>query len=81
LAADKSEVVPYNRDIADHRRKYGDGMLRKAEEHLANQRQCEAGTLARFETARKQRQEEKERQEALEVRTSLSEIWQLSNLQ
>jgi len=56
-------------------------MLRKAEEQLANQRQCEAETLARFETARKQRQEEKERQEALEVRISLSEIWQLSNLQ
>ncbi|KAF8971112.1 RNA polymerase II-associated protein [Flammula alnicola] len=66
LAADKSAVVPYDRDIADHRRKYGDGMLRKAEEHLANQRQFEADAQSRLEAARQKRQEEKERQEALE---------------
>ena len=42
-------------------------MLRKAEEHLANQRQYEADNQARLETARRKRQEERERQEALEV--------------
>jgi RNA polymerase-associated protein CTR9 len=67
LAGDKSAVVPYDRDIADNRRKYGDTMLRKAEEHLANQRQYEADNQARLETARRKRQEERERQEALEV--------------
>jgi len=67
LAADKSSVVPYDRDIADNRRKYGDGMLRKAEEHLANQRQFEHETQSRLEAARQRRQEDQERREALEV--------------
>jgi RNA polymerase-associated protein CTR9 len=66
LAADKSQAVPYDRDIADNRRKYGDGMLRKAEEHLANQRQYEAETQARLEAARKRRREDKERLETIE---------------
>ncbi|KAF8813945.1 RNA polymerase II-associated protein [Phlegmacium glaucopus] len=66
LAGDKSAVVPYDRDIADNRRKYGDTMLRKAEEHLTNQRQFEAENQARLETARRKRQEERERHEALE---------------
>jgi len=74
LAADKSQAVPYDRDIADNRRKYGDGMLRKAEEHLANQRKYEAETLARLESARQRRREDKERQEAIEVRTCLPSI-------
>lgn len=60
-------MVPYSREIADQRRKYGDNMLRKGDEHLAAQRQFEAEALGRIETARKKRQEEKERQEALEV--------------
>ncbi|KAF4620607.1 hypothetical protein D9613_000259 [Agrocybe pediades] len=66
LAADKSAIVPYDRDIADNRRKYGDGLLRKAEEHLTNQRQHEKETQERLELARQKRQEEKERQDALE---------------
>ncbi|KAF5322225.1 hypothetical protein D9619_001333 [Psilocybe cf. subviscida] len=63
LAADKAPAVPYDRDIADQRRKYGDGMLRKAEEHLANQRAHEAETLSKQEAARYKRQQEKLRQE------------------
>ncbi|PPQ83611.1 hypothetical protein CVT25_006296 [Psilocybe cyanescens] len=66
LAADKSASVTYDRDIADNRRKYGDGLLRKAEEHLKNQRQYEAETQSRLEAARQRRQEEKERHDALE---------------
>ena len=42
-------------------------MLRKAEEHFTNQRQHEAENLARLETARRIRQEERDRQNALEV--------------
>ena len=42
-------------------------MLRKAEEHFTNQRQHEAENLARLETARRIRQEERDRQKALEV--------------
>ncbi|TFY82402.1 hypothetical protein EWM64_g1614 [Hericium alpestre] len=66
LAADSSSALPYNRDIADQRRKYGDTMLRKSEEHLNTQRQYEDEQHARLETARLKRQEERQRQEALE---------------
>ncbi|KAF8629881.1 hypothetical protein AX15_003240 [Amanita polypyramis BW_CC] len=66
LASDQSPIVPYNRDIADQRRKYGDSMLRKGDEHITVQQQHEAETHAKLEAARRKRQEEKERQEALE---------------
>ena len=46
-------------------------MLRKAEEHLTNQRQHEAENMARLEAARRKRQEERDRQEALEVSSNL----------
>ncbi|KAF5380573.1 hypothetical protein D9615_004659 [Tricholomella constricta] len=66
LASDKSPMVPYNRDIADQRRKYGDNMLRKGDEHLAAQRQFEDEAQAKVEVARRKRQEEKDRQEEQE---------------
>ncbi|KAH8107706.1 hypothetical protein BXZ70DRAFT_1013744 [Cristinia sonorae] len=66
LAADKSPVVPYNKDLADQRRKYGDSVLRRCDEHLAAQKQFEAEAKARVDAARQRRQEEKERVEALE---------------
>ncbi|KAI0044199.1 RNA polymerase II-associated protein [Auriscalpium vulgare] len=66
LAADPSTSLPYNRDIADQRKKYGDSMLRRAEEHLVAQRQHEGEQHARLEAARQKRLEEKQRQEALE---------------
>jgi len=68
LASDKAPAVPYSRDLADQRRKYGDSMLRRADEHLATQRQHEAELLAKLEAARRKRNEEKERQEAIEVK-------------
>ncbi|EPQ57686.1 hypothetical protein GLOTRDRAFT_127515 [Gloeophyllum trabeum ATCC 11539] len=66
LASDPSPVVPYSKDIADQRKKYGDSMLRRADEQLAQQRQHEAETQARLTAARQKRQEERERQERLE---------------
>jgi RNA polymerase-associated protein CTR9 len=68
LANDKSHGLPYNRDIADQRRKYGDIMLRKADEHLVAQRKYEAEQLARIEAGRRKREDEKRRQEEEEVR-------------
>jgi RNA polymerase-associated protein CTR9 len=64
-------MVPYNRDIADQRRKYGDNMLRKGDEHLAAQKQHEAEVQARLDAARRKRQEEKERLEEQEVSLTL----------
>jgi RNA polymerase-associated protein CTR9 len=67
LASDKSTMVPYSREIADQRRKYGDNMLRKSEEHLATQEKYESEVQAKLDLARQKRQEERERQGALEV--------------
>ncbi|KAF8637305.1 hypothetical protein AX16_010835 [Volvariella volvacea WC 439] len=66
LAADPSSMVPYSKDIADQRRKYGESLLRKSEEQLSSQLAHEAETQARMDAARKKRQEEKERLEAQE---------------
>lgn len=72
LAADTSPFLPYSVELADQRRKYGESMLRRADEHLTAQREFEAEAQARLEAARQKRQEEKQRQEALEVRHSSS---------
>ena len=68
LAADPANAVPYDRDLAEERKKYADSMLRRAEEHLSAQRQYEAEQAARLEGARQKRAAERERIEALEVR-------------
>lgn len=68
LAADPSSVVPYSRDIADQRRKYGESMLRRGDEHLATQKEFEIEAQAKLDAARQRRQMEKEKLETLEVR-------------
>jgi RNA polymerase-associated protein CTR9 len=67
LAADKASVIPYPREIADQRRKYGESLLRKAPEHVATQQQHEDEQQARLTAARQKRQEDKNRQQQLEV--------------
>ncbi|KAL0578531.1 protein required for normal CLN1 and CLN2 G1 cyclin expression [Marasmius crinis-equi] len=66
LALDPASVVPYSRDIADQRRKYGDNMLKKGDDQMAAQRNHEQETQARLDAARAKRQEEREKQEAAE---------------
>ncbi|KDQ14109.1 hypothetical protein BOTBODRAFT_32898 [Botryobasidium botryosum FD-172 SS1] len=66
LAADTSGLLPYNTDIANERRKYGDTMLRKSTDQLAAQEKYETENRARLEVARKARQEEKERLDAIQ---------------
>ncbi|CAE6443591.1 unnamed protein product [Rhizoctonia solani] len=61
LYADPSPNTPYNRDVADQRRKYGDSMLRKAPEQLSVQQAHEAEINARRDAAKLKRQEETER--------------------
>ena len=72
LAADPASAVPYDRDLAEERKKYADSMLRRAEEHLSAQRQYEAEQAARLEGARQKRAAERERIETLEVRRPFS---------
>ncbi|EGO00400.1 hypothetical protein SERLA73DRAFT_122419 [Serpula lacrymans var. lacrymans S7.3] len=67
LAADPAPVVPYSREMADHRRKYGESMLRRGDEHLSAQKHFEAEAHAKLEAARQKRLEEKRRQEATEL--------------
>lgn len=74
LATDPASAVPYDRDLAEERKKYADSMLRRAEEHLSAQRQHEAEQAARVEGARQRRAAERERVEALEVRSFLAVI-------
>ena len=72
LAADPANAVPYDRDLAEERKKYADSMLRRSEEHMSAQRQYEAEQAARLEGARQKRAAERERIEALEVRPFLN---------
>lgn len=69
-------MVPYDRDLADERRKYGEGMLRKGDEHLATQRQYETEVQAKLGAARQKRQEEKDRLKLEEVRIVFCIFWQ-----
>ncbi|KAH8118914.1 TPR-like protein [Phellopilus nigrolimitatus] len=66
LAADNSPNIPYSRDIADQRKKYGDSLMRRGDEHLAEQEQYEAAQEARLAEARQKRQDEKARAGAAE---------------
>ncbi|KAH9929574.1 RNA polymerase II-associated protein [Epithele typhae] len=66
LAADPAPVVPYNRELADQRRKYGESMLRRCEGELTTQRQYEEEAQKKIEAARQRRQEERERVDAAE---------------
>ncbi|KAH9170927.1 RNA polymerase II-associated protein [Lactarius sanguifluus] len=66
LASDPASAVPYDRDLAEERKKYADSMLRRAEEHLSAQRQHEGEQAARMEGARQRRAAERERVETLE---------------
>ena len=75
LADDKSPSLTYNRDMADQRRKYGEGMLRKSAEHLAAQEKHEADMKARLENARQQRADEKHRQDEIEVSPSITSFF------
>ena len=71
LAADKSSAVPYSREIADQRRKYGESILRRADEQLAQQEQHEAAQEARLAGARQKRLDEKRKAaEAAEARAA-----------
>jgi len=69
LVADPASAVPYDRDLAEERKKYADSMVRRAEEHLSAQRQHEAEQVARLEGARQKCATGRERVEALEVRS------------
>jgi len=66
LASAPAAMLPYSRELADQRRKYGDNMLRKAEEHMNGQKVFEAVKAEKLEIARRKRQEERDKQEAAE---------------
>jgi hypothetical protein len=53
--------------MADQRRKYGESVLRRCDEQIAIQKQHENETQAKMDDARRKRQEDRDRQEAIEV--------------
>ncbi|KAH8823308.1 hypothetical protein DL96DRAFT_1502475 [Flagelloscypha sp. PMI_526] len=63
LSTNTASALPYSRDIADQRKKYGDNMLRKADEHLQRQHEFEAEREGRMEQARKKREGERQKEE------------------
>jgi RNA polymerase-associated protein CTR9 len=69
LASDTSSFLPYNRDLADQRRKYGESILRKTDEHLVTQEAYEQDMQQKLDAARQRRLDEKERLENLEVQS------------
>lgn len=67
LASDGGKALPYNKDIADQRRKYGESMLRKAEAHMQRQLEYERQHEVEIEAARKRREEDEAKAEAKRV--------------
>ena len=53
LAADEAKNLPYNKEIADQRRKYGESMLRKSEGHMTLQIEYERKAQAAIESAKR----------------------------
>ncbi|KIY69855.1 TPR-like protein [Cylindrobasidium torrendii FP15055 ss-10] len=72
LASDKGQT-PYSTDIADQRRKYGENMLRKGQEHLAAQRTHEEKDEQKRSAAREHLRAEQERRAAEEHERSEAE--------
>lgn len=68
LADDTTTPLPYDKDLADQRARYGDGLLRKAPDQISRQQEFEGQAAARVEEARKARAEEQARIQAAEVR-------------
>lgn len=60
-------MVPYSRDIADQRRKYGESVLRRCDDQISVQKQHENETQAKLDEARKRRQAEQDKRDAIEV--------------
>jgi RNA polymerase-associated protein CTR9 len=66
LASDPAPAVPYNKDVADQRRKYGENLLRKAEDQLQTQRAHQSESRGKLDAARAKRDEERARQKQVE---------------
>lgn len=61
LADDKARPLPYDHEVADHRARYGESLVRKGPEAVAVQEAFESEAAARVEEARRMRAAEQER--------------------
>ena len=59
--------LPYDKDLADQRARYGDGLLRKAPEQISRQEVYENEAAARVEEVRRVRAAEQAKIQAAEV--------------
>jgi RNA polymerase-associated protein CTR9 len=63
--------LPYDKDLADQRARYGDGLLRKAPEQIYKQEEYENEAAARVDEVRRLRVEEQAKIQAAEVSNPL----------
>lgn len=61
LADDKTRPLPYDPEVADHRARYGESLVRKGPEAIATQEEFESEAAARVEEARRMRAAEQDR--------------------
>lgn len=61
LAEDKARPLPYDHEVADHRARYGESLVRKGPEAVATQEEFESEAAARVEEARRMRAAEQAR--------------------
>ncbi|KIO17833.1 hypothetical protein M407DRAFT_84591 [Tulasnella calospora MUT 4182] len=81
LASDESKTLPYSKDLADQRRKYGESLLRRAEDHLSRQYEYERENAAQVEAARKAREDEAERLRAIQKKQKEEEARRQATLE
>lgn len=67
LADDTTGALPYDKDLADQRARYGETLLRKAPDQVYKQEEYENEAAARVEEVRKIRAEEQAKIQAAEV--------------
>lgn len=79
LAEDTSSALPYDKDTAYERGRYGDGLLRKAPDQIYKQEEYENEVTARVEEVKRIRAEEQANIKAAEV-SSLNSFFPLLSL-
>ena len=69
LAETRERPLPYDVDLVEQRSKYGEGLLRRADDQRQKQTTWENEQTERHLEAVRRRQEERRKQEQIEVRT------------
>jgi len=74
LAEAQERPLPYDVDLVDQRSKYGEGLLRRADDQRQRQKSWEGEQSERHQEALRRRQEERRKLEEIEVSMD-KKIW------